>query len=192
MRLDVLLILLCFGQLALSQTKNEKEERILLSEFPVAAQKVIETLPKHCKRINFYKETDGQKHSFEAKFKYKGKRYSLEFSNKGIIEDLEVLTKFKTLDEGKSAAIKNYFKSSFKKHKLIKVQKQYIFNPQFESSEFVNQILSQKTSIAPKFEIIAEVKVDKQRELREFEFDSEGTFISFRIVNQTSYEHVLY
>jgi hypothetical protein len=192
MKLKLFLILLCFGQLVLSQTKNEKEERVLLSDFPVAAQKIIKTLPKHCKRINFYKETDGEKLSFEAKFKYKGKRYSLEFSSQGNIEDIEVLTKFKTLEDSIKTKIKNYFKSSFTKHKLIKIQKQYVFDSQLEPSQFINKVLSQVDNMKPSFEIIAEVKAKKQRHLREITFDNHGAFISFRTINATSYEHVLY
>ncbi|WP_299524839.1 hypothetical protein [Winogradskyella sp.] len=192
MRLNVLLILLCFGQFALGQTKNEKEERIKLSEFPLAAQKIVETLPKNCKRVNFYKETDGQKQSFEAKFKHKGKRYSLEFSKEGIVEDLEVLTKFKAVKTNVKTEITDYFKSTYSKHKVIKVQKQYVYNSNIEASQFIANVLSQNSGIAPNFEIIAEVKVEKQRVLREFEFDDKGTFISFRTINSTSYEHVLY
>ena len=188
----VLFVVLCFGQLAVSQTKNEKEERITLSEFPMAAQKAIETLPRNCKRINFYKETDGQKQSFEVKFKYRGKRYSLEFSNEGIIEDLEVVVKFKTLKANIKTKIKDYFTSSYSKHKVMKVQKQYVYNSKIEASQFINNILSQDFGIAPNFEIIAEVKADKQRHLREFLFDKNGAFINFRTINPTSYEHVLY
>ena len=192
MKLKFLVVLLCFGQFIFSQTKNEKEERITKSEFPSAAQNIVETLPKNCKRINFYKETDGKKQSFEVKFKYKGKRYSLEFSNEGIIEDVEVVTKFKTVDTSVKTKIKAYFKSSYKKHKLIKVQKQYVFDSKIKPSQFINLVLSQDSDIAPNFEIIAEVKLDKQRQLREFTFDTNGTFINFRTINRESYEHVLY
>ncbi|WP_299366086.1 hypothetical protein [Winogradskyella sp.] len=192
MQLKLLFVLLCFGQLVLGQTKNEKEKRIKLSAFPITAQNIIETLPKHCKRINFYKETDGEKLSFEAKFKYKGKRYSLEFSDQGLIEDLEVLTKFKAVETSIKTRIKDYFKSSYTKHKVIKVQEQYVFDSQFEPSQFITQVLSQDSGIVPNFEIIAEVKANKQRHLREFTFNKDGALLSFKTINPTSYEHVLY
>ncbi len=192
MRLKLLLVLLCIGQFSFSQTKNEKEERIKVSEFPQAAQKVVESLPEQCKRIKFYRETDGQKESFEAKFKYKGKRYSLEFSKEGVIEDLEVTTKFKVLEQDIQYTIKSYFESDFSKYKLIKNQEQFVYQSDIEPSEFVNQILTQTTGIAPNFEIIVEVKANKKREMREYTFDSNGEFVNFRTINPTSYEHVLY
>lgn len=192
MKLKLLFVLLCFGQFALCQTKNEKEERVLLSEFPEAAQKVIKTLPEHCKRISFYKETDGEKQSFEAKFKYKGKRYSLEFSKQGIIEDLEVTIKFKTLDTSIKTNINTYFTSNYSKHKCIKIQQQYVYNSRVKPSTFITNVLAQSSNQPPNFEIIAEVKANKKRHLGEFTFNQTGDFINFRTLKATSYEHVLY
>lgn len=192
MKLKLLFVILCFGQFVLCQTKNEKEERVSLSEFPEAAQKVIKVLPEQCKRINFYKETDGEKHSFEAKFKYKGKRYSLEFSQQGIIEDLEITTKFKTLNESIKTKINAYFTSNYTKHKHIKIQQQYVYNSQIEPSTFTNNILTQSSNQTPNFEIIAEVKANKKRYLGEFTFNQTGDFLNFRTLKATSYEHVLY
>ncbi|APY08146.1 hypothetical protein BWZ20_07460 [Winogradskyella sp. J14-2] len=183
-------MLIC--QFVFSQTKNEKEERITKSEFPEVAIEVIKNLPDDCKRLKFYKETDGEKQSFEVKFKYKKKRYSLEFTNDGVIEDLEVLTKFKTINESKKSKIKNYFKSNFSKYKVIKVQKQFIYKKELDPVAFIKNILKNTATEAPNFEIIAEVKTDKKRDIREFTFNTSGEFVNFRIINPTSYEHVLY
>ncbi|WP_111682362.1 hypothetical protein [Winogradskyella tangerina] len=192
MRFKLLILLFCLGQIAISQTKNEKEERVSLTDFPEAAQTLIETLPKDCKRLRFYKETDGEKQSFEAKFKYKRRRYSLEFSKNGVIEDLEVQSKIRAIDDPIRNNITNYFDATFTKSKLIKIQKQYIYYAEIEPELFLAQILSGTTSIAPNFEIVAEVKIEKQRELRELTFDSSGVFLNYRTINPTSYEHVLY
>lgn len=192
MRFKLLILLFCLGQIAISQTKNEKEERVSLTDFPEAAQTLIETLPKDCRRLRFYKETDGEKQSFEAKFKYKRLRYSLEFSKNGVIEDLEVQSKIRAVDEPIRDNITNYFDATYTKSKLIKIQKQYIYNSEIEPKLFLAQILSGTTSIAPNFEIVAEVKIEKQRELREFTFDSSGVFLNYRTINPASYEHVLY
>lgn len=192
MKTKTLLVLMFISQFVFSQTKNEKEERITKSEFPNAAIAVVNNLPKNCKRLKFYKETDGEKQSFEVKFKFKRKRYSLEFSKDGVIEDLEVLTKFKTINEEKKSNIEGYFRSSFSKHKLIKVQKQFVYHSKLDALTFVNDILNNTSDKDPNFEIIAEVKTNKKRDIREFTFDESGTFVNFRILNPTSYEHVLY
>ena len=192
MKTKTLLVLMFICQFVFSQTKNEKEERITKSEFPEAAILVINNLPEDCKRLKFYKETDGKKQSFEVKFKFKRKRYSLEFSKEGVIEDLEVLTKLKTINEETKAKIKDYFTSTFTKYKLIKVQEQYVYHSELNSKTFVSNILNNTSSIKPNFEIIAEVKTENKRNIREYTFDVSGEFVNFRILNPTSYEHVLY
>jgi len=178
--------------LGLSQTKKEKEDRINLSEFPSEAQNVLSKLPKDCKRIKFFKETDGNKQSFEAKFKYNGRRYSLEFSSEGIIEDVEVRVKMNAIEDSSQDQIKEHFKSSYLKYKLIKIQKQFVFNQNLDPDTFVAQVLNQESTDIINYEIIAEIKTEDGRELREFTFDNKGSFINFRVVEPSSYEHVLY
>lgn len=187
----ILIFCLCW-QTSIGQTKNEREERIKISEFPEKAQNVIEALPKNCKRLKFYKETDGNKQSFEAKFKYEKRLYSLEFSKDGTVEDIEVKTKFKRLNGNIKSRINSYFKSTFNKRKIIKIQEQFIYNKKETASKFVEDVINKKTNALPNFEIIAEVRTEDTRNIREFTFDSKGQFVIFRILNPTSYEHVLY
>ncbi|WP_412561821.1 hypothetical protein [Winogradskyella sp. MIT101101] len=188
------LILISFSltQTIVCQTKNEKEERVKVSEFPELAQTIIKALPKNCKRLRFYKETDGEKHSFEAKFKYKRQRYSLEFSVNGSIEDIEVITNLKNIKSSAKDSIKAYFKNSFTKYKLIKIQKQHVYTTEMDAVQFLNDVLSQKPKCIINYEIIAEVKTKKKSEIREFIFNSNGYFSKSRVLNPTSYEHVLY
>ncbi|SHG91183.1 hypothetical protein [Winogradskyella jejuensis] len=177
---------------SLSQTKNEKEQRIKISKFPEAVQNVIGDLPKNCKRLKFYKETDGDKKSYEVKFKYLKHYYSIEFSEDGLLEDVEVITKFNKIDDSIKHQIKAYYNQSFKKHKFIKIQKQYVYNSRLNTNTFINNTIKQPNTTSANYEIIAEVTTDKKRDIREFTFNSKGKFLSSRILNPTSYEHVLY
>lgn len=190
--LSIAICFMCMNQLVLSQTKNEQEVRIAFFELPKHAQEIIEPFSSSTKRLRFYKETDQDKKSFEAKFKYQKKHYSVEFSPDGILEDIEIITKLKNIEPAIRAQINKYFKKEFDKHKLIKIQKQFVYSKNGEESDFVNSILSNTTKIAPNFEIIAEVKTNKERTIREFTFNSDGTFLSERTLAPTSYEHVLY
>jgi len=189
----ILLFILCIVfQIGSSQVKNEKEERIQLSKFPNTAQELINMLPNQCKRLRFYKETDGTKESYETKFKYKKKRYSLEFSNSGIIEDIEVTIKVKELPKDQKLKLLSYFENTFKSYKFIKIQKQFVYNVSKSASDFVNDVLSQSSQLAYNLEIIAEVKTDGKRDIKEFTFDPNLKYVKSRILNPTSYEHVLY
>jgi hypothetical protein len=183
---------LLFSQLIGSQTKNEKEERVELKTFPEKAIKVLETLPEDCKRLRFYKETDGSKQSFEAKFKYKKQRYSIEFNSSGTIEDIEVGLKPKDIENAVASEIRAYFKTTYKRSKLIKIQKQYVFNPVLNPIDFLRDVLAKRSRMDINYEIIAEVKSDSKRNIREYTFDSSGSFLNYKIIHPGSYEHALY
>ncbi|MFP4844267.1 hypothetical protein [Winogradskyella sp. PE311] len=175
-----------------AQVKNEKEERVEPSSFPTIAKTVIDVLPDKCKRLKFYKERDNNKISFEVKFKYNQKRYSLEFSKDGYIEDIEVVTKFKKIETLSKRHIEAYFKLNFTKHRFIKIQKQFVYSNAYSATQFVLDVLSQNSKVANQFEIIAEVNSAKKREIAEFTFSSSGKFQNIRLIEPTSYEHVLY
>ncbi|NRB60608.1 MAG: hypothetical protein HRU50_11805 [Winogradskyella sp.] len=192
MKLKISLILLFIIQLSFSQTKNKKEERIPKDQFPDQALELINELPTNCKRIRFYKETDGDKKSYEVKFKYQKKNYSIEFSEDGILEDIEVLIKFKNLEKVIRANIKTHFKSYYKTYKLIKVQAQYLYQNDVDFNEFTKYVLNNTKELQPNFEIIAEVREVKKREIKEFTYNSKGEFIKDITLEPESYEHVLY
>lgn len=175
-----------------SQNKNEHEERLELQNFPEAAIAVINTLPTRIKRIKFYKEQDGNKSSFEAKFKYKKQKYSIEFDSMGTIEDIELTLKTKKIEGKTATSIKAYFKENYTKTKFIKVQQQYVYNPKLSAETFVKNILNKTSTAKINYEVIAEVNANSKRDVKEFTFDGNGLFLNFRIVTPSSYDHVLY
>lgn len=90
-----LMLSITFTATAIGQTKNEKEERIKKEVFPKIALLTLNDLPQSSKRLKFYRETDGDKKSYEAKFKLNRKIYSIEFNSQGQLEDVEVKIKKK-------------------------------------------------------------------------------------------------
>ena len=89
-------LLCCFSITA--QTKNEKEFRISLSEFPQNSQEILSAVQDQVKRIRFYKEIDGDQESYESKFKFGKRWFSVEFSKDGVLEDIEVTVKEKQIE----------------------------------------------------------------------------------------------
>lgn len=188
----IFILILFLGQVSTAQTKNEKEDRITLQELPNLVQTTIKALPKNCKRIRFYKETDNEKISYEVKFKFKKTYYSIEFNALGHIEDIEVTTKFKNVNTAISSKITTYLAINFIQHRFIKIQKQYVYVATKTPINFMTEVLSKKIDETAQYEIIAEVKTNINRTKREFTFSSDGKFLNFRILNPSSYEYVLY
>lgn len=183
---------LLFTTFLISQTKNEREERIKFNSFPKAAQIIVKQLPEDCKKLKFFKETDNERESFEAKFKYKKRRYSLEFSKTGQPEDIEVTTKFKSIKKKTKAAIRAYFDNEFLKTKIFKTQRQYVLLNLENPSKVIETILDKTTHIAPNYEIIAEVKTKSDHTIREFTFNNLGELLLVRVLAPESYEYILF
>lgn len=88
-------LVLLFCIYGFSQSKNEKEERIPASEFPEVSHKYFNGITDKVNYLKFYRETDGNKQSFEAKFKLNKLYYSVEFNTDGVLEDIEIVIKKK-------------------------------------------------------------------------------------------------
>ena len=175
-------------QMLCAQVKEEREMRIDLNTFPILAQSVVkQRIP--VKHIKFYKEIDGDKTSFEAKFNYNGQRYSLEFFENGTIEDIEIKIKKRRIPKRTLETIEVYLNSNFDRFKFKKIQIQYL-NSHF--SDVISAAFEQKNTTEIRYEIIAEVKSNHEIELIEFTFSSDGDYQNQRIVKRTSYDHVLY
>ncbi len=174
------------------QTKNEKESRVQLTQFPEPAQLVLEQTPDAAKRTRYYRETDGEKLSFESKFKFNSHWYSVEFSAKGVLEDIEVLIKSHDLPERQRDAIESYLEANSNKFEIIKIQEQYRFETPFSGVEFLNHILEQRTNTASYYELIVALKIKKEWFLKEMTFDPDGRFINARTLQPDSYEYIMY
>lgn len=175
-----------------AQTKNEKESRIQLSEFPAQAQTTINSIIDEVKRIRHYKEIDGNHEGFESKFKYKKHWYSVEFSKSGNLEDIEVRIRERQLNTVTKNKIKSYLKQHFLKYDIIKIQEQYTPSRAAENELYLKTILKDRKSTDSNFEIVIAVKLSEGWELKEMTFNAAGKFLNSRDIQQDSYEYIMY
>ncbi|TXE09599.1 hypothetical protein FUA26_08910 [Seonamhaeicola algicola] len=187
----IFLLLFC-NALCFSQVKNEKEERIKQAHFPELASSYFSFIANNASYLKFYKETDGEKVSFEAKFKLNKLHYSVEFDSIGTLEDIEILIKQKHIPKASLQKIKRHFSDKFEKIRFIKIQKQFINNSSKTDKQFIEHIVNNPNQKPTHFEIIAEIKTKERHELRELTFNENGTFKKSRKVTSASYEHALY
>lgn len=188
--LSLVLWLCC--QCLVSQTKDEKETRVRLEDFPESAQRHFDSLPDKVKRIRFYKETDGDKESFESKFKYKNHWHSVEFDSSGQLEDIEVTVKKKEIPKSIVERIEQYLNNHSDKFELIKIQEQYIYDSDNSESRFIHQVLINRNHHSSNYEIIVDLKSEKTWILSEITFDSTGQFLNTRNLQPDSYEYIMY
>ncbi len=189
--LCLLLLLLFSGLYGLAQNKYEREHRIKKSQFPEKALTLIAEKLEDARRIRFYREVDSAKVSYEAKFKKDRLRYSVEFSEEGDLEDIEILIKEVDIPEDTFTNIKNYLAKAFTKYRFRRMQQQYPLAGNTPETTIKNAF---QNLMLPsiKYEFIVAGK--KEREYLQYEivFDAEGSFENIRQSLPPNYDHVLY
>ena len=114
------------------EVKHEQEQRIEAQAMPGGAMTYLKTLDGNKKRIKYYFEQDGARRSYEAKFKLKGSKYSVEFDENGNLEDIEI-ERSETETGTVLKSIEDYLKQTYVRHKIEKIQAQYLPNKPFNS-----------------------------------------------------------
>lgn len=174
------------------QAKYEREFRIKKSQFPSSSLQVASPYLDGVRRLRFYKEIDSSKQSYEIKFKRDKLHYSVEFSDRDELEDIEVRIKPVDIPNDSYAAIEAYLTKAFSKYKIRKIQQQYP-RMAFSSNEetfrnaFQNLILPEI-----RYELIVNAKTSEGYRDYEVLFDSQGKFRSQRVSLPANYDHVLY
>jgi len=190
-----LVLFLCCSLFCTAQNsfKNEKEQRIKKADFPKNALEVLDkTLPKKIKKVRYYKEQDSVKESYEIKLKHNRKKYSIEFSKKGILEDVEVTIKAKNIKPKTLENIKKHFYNTYSSFRIKKIQRQYRNTQNDTAIDVIKNAFSNDKKRSYHYEIVAEVKTQKKRYFIEITFTKTGDFELVRTIIQGSYDHILY
>lgn len=170
---------LCISLGGYAQQKYEREHRIPITEVPQQALDFIEAFDVK-KKVKWYQEQGLNSTSIEAKFKILGSKYSIEFSNTGILEDIEQTVSFKTLENDTQKAIQSYLKQNYNAFAIEKVQHQYTGDTKTliawrHASEFPNVITKGITHI---YELVVRTRTNNKVLLFEFQFDEKGQKIA--------------
>lgn len=158
-----LIFLLSLQVQALFAQKTEVEKRIPEKSFPGDALLWLNAEFAQRKCLRYYLETDGDSTNFEAKFKWQGERYSVEFFQSGVLKDIEKQIRFNDIPASVQAEIHEKFRQDFKKFKVLKVQEQTLPN------------ISGK-----RYEIEIKGKNDRGTALFEYLFEADGRLVLSR------------
>lgn len=170
----ILILLISFIRPGFGQIKYEKESRVKKAEVPEAAIRFVDAM-QLSSRIRWYKETGYNKTTYEAKTRYKGEKYSIEFSQDGVIEDVEVEIKPEDIHSDTYAEIVKHLSSEHDKYSIEKVQIQYSGNPDLIPSFF--RTGENKNGIVIHFEIVISARADGSYTMFEYLFRETGEFV---------------
>ncbi|MDX1332882.1 MAG: hypothetical protein R3252_07625 [Robiginitalea sp.] len=188
----IFLLLLFLGVTGLSQVKSEREFRIKKSQFPPTTLEKVQPYLEGVRRLRFYKEIDAGRVSYEVKFKKARLHYSVEYSDAGELEDIEVRIKTVDIPSESWEALEEHLTGSFEKYKVRKIQQQYR-RASFPSDADTFQNAFQNLLLPEiRYELIVHAKTEDGYRDFEITYDARGKFIQKKKSLPPNYDHVLY
>lgn len=173
------LSILFFNQFLWSQKKFETEMRIDKKSVPESAQTFVKEL-NFSSKIKWYQEFGLLSYSYEAKTKFKGKKYSIEFDSKGKLEDVEIVISKDEINLATLKKIESKFSQDLSKYRIRKIQIQYSGNNKAIREKIVKDTNSK--DLTTNYEIVVSAKVKKKFKKFEYLFNSSGEYIQRKIV----------
>lgn len=189
----LLLVIYILPIFAFSQDKKmEKEDRIPLEEMPATASSFLkENLPENIRKLRYYYETDGEHTSYEAKFKYARKNFSVEFDIEGRMEDVEVTAEKNELNKAIYKNIETHLEKNHERYRIEKIQAQYL-SKNANDKNTLNRSLNFHEFQPDNYELIVATKDEGELEKFEMLFDSTGMFVEKRKIIMNSYDYLLF
>ncbi|MDZ7774878.1 MAG: hypothetical protein U5L09_04310 [Bacteroidales bacterium] len=99
--------------------------------------------------------------------------YSIEFDSVGNLLDVEFIVNFDNLEQSVQRNSESQLESTYKRYRIIKIQKQYSGTPEV-LKQLVNKQSSSENHIT-KYEIVLSGKKESYRKKYELTTNSEGT-----------------
>lgn len=175
-----------------AQSKMEREFRIKRSQFPKKTAALLKDHLQKVKQVRYYKEVDSVKVSYEVKFKKDRLHYSMEFSEDGHLEDIEVSVEQLDVPNETWDNILGHLERDSVKYRIIKIQQQYpVSNDRAEATTIKNAF---QNLMLPYINYEVMVSKKGNNGFRDYEilFDAEGHFIRSRKSLPPNYDHILY
>ena len=171
------------------QFKYEREYNLQKEKVPVLATTFINTCCRGS-NVKWYGEESLKGKSIEAKLNYKDALFSIEFDTTGYIQDVEKKIGFDNISKNARLAIVKKLDSIFSKHKIEKVQVQWVGYNQalYELIEKRNSKLPYTTN----YEIVVKGRKGKSTKMYEVLFSMDGSILSVSEIVQRNTDNLDY
>ena len=141
----------------------------------------------------YYRETDGTSMSYEAKFDWQGSRWSIEFDDDGVLQDVEQLIDYDDLPSAVQTGLHVYLDSTFATATLTRVQRQFTFAEVTSAADLLRALAdADAEGVYIAYEL--EVNARDGRTIAAFELtvDDTGRLVQQRRIERRSTDNLLY
>ena len=188
-KITVLIFLFALPFNLAGQIKYEREYDLEKEKVPGLATTFIDSCCPN-EKVKWYGEESLTGKSIEAKITYKGSLYSIEFDTSGRIQDVEKKIGLHDIPENARLAIVNKLDSVFSKHKIDKIQVQWV-----GPNEALYELIEKNNSTLPhtiNYEIVVKGGKDKSTRMYELQFISKGSVLSVSEIVQRNTDNLDY
>lgn len=171
-----LLLLLTISSVLVGQAKQEQELRVAQEAVPEAAITWLTVVFGDLDRVKWYAEETSGRRSIEAKFKYKRRKYSVEFSPTGELEDVESVLKLRQIPDSIRQRLTATFQT-LPKFKLRRIQEQWKGSTESIKSALRGNL---PPEVMVQYEIEFSAKMDGIYGIWEGTFSTMGQLLAYR------------
>ena len=171
------------------QIKYEREYNLEKENVPSKAGTFIDSCCPNSK-VKWYGEESLNGKSIEAKLIYKGSLFSIEFDTSGRILDIEKKIRIYDIPQNARLTMINKLDSIFIKHKIDKIQVQWI-----GSNQVQYQLIEKSNSTLPhtiNYEIVLKGRKGKSTKMYEVLFSMDGSILSVSEIVQRNTDNLDY
>jgi len=187
------IMILCSSAAMAQSEKNEVEDSIESNEMP---GKAIETLSEFWPDLNdirYFRQTDVETVTYEAKLEWQGKSYSIEFTTSGSIIDVEQLVEMEEIAPRARRGIDQYLQQQFEKVRVTRLQRQLIADDEdgIDDIDFIDDILEEdKEDYIIRYELEVEGRSGSRIGAFELVFDRNGDIMQRRKIVRRSLDNL--
>jgi hypothetical protein len=173
-----------------TQDKYEREKNVKPVEVPDAARSWLRDAFEAVKSPKWYKELYESGYSYEAKFKWRGQYYSVEFDPDGTLQDVEIEVDFSDLPSVVRQNVTDYMSTTYRQFEISRLQIQYS-GASRDLEDFFDD--GELNALTVRYEIeYTATTSNAPTHYREGLFDDTGRLISSRRVIQPPTENLIF
>ncbi len=172
-----------------AQKKLEREYHIKPNAVPKQAAELISRLFENVKPV-WHGEQSLQGTTIEGKFKYKGRRYSVEFDSTGKLEDIELLGKLGDIPKDAREKLSKALEDSFSRYRVVKTQIQWRGSEK-QLKQAIEEGIDSKTPQI-RYELVIRGKRKDMTLYYEAQADKDGKLTSLREIIQSNASNLIY
>ncbi|KAA0993485.1 hypothetical protein [Dyadobacter aurulentus] len=171
------------------QKKYEREFSIKSNAVPQKALDFVSAVFEKPK-VHWYGEESLTGNSVEAKLKYSGRRYSIEFDESGNVQDVEILSGMKQMRAEGQMKLKENLGKTFSRYKIVKTQIHW----KGTESALKESIRGNEaaTGVLTRYEFILKGSRDKKESYFEVLAEEDGGIVSVMEVVQRNTDNLVY